>query len=162
MVGKNCFGIASDGQLSVQLQAVATDFQKIFRIHDSRLRDLIDVVCHEKRGVRKADVGWPHTDQKRKVVEANQIVILNPYGSENIGRTVTVKGMQNIESAFKAACKILLQGRGKPLFHKFRTERRVAGADATLGCGHEYLILVAVHGKLLLNLNFPSWFLWVI
>uniref|UniRef100_A0A7N0UW62 Proteasome subunit beta n=2 Tax=Magnoliopsida TaxID=3398 RepID=A0A7N0UW62_KALFE len=34
MVGKNCFAIASDRRLGVQLQTVATDFQKIHRIHD--------------------------------------------------------------------------------------------------------------------------------
>ncbi|KAL7150328.1 hypothetical protein ABFS83_05G104800 [Erythranthe nasuta] len=34
MVGKNCFAIASDRRLGVQLQTIATDFQKIYRIHD--------------------------------------------------------------------------------------------------------------------------------
>ncbi|KAL9255157.1 Proteasome subunit beta type-3-A-like protein [Drosera capensis] len=34
MVGKNCFAIASDRRLGVQLQTIATDFQKIFQIHD--------------------------------------------------------------------------------------------------------------------------------
>ncbi|XP_022886371.1 proteasome subunit beta type-3-like [Olea europaea var. sylvestris] len=34
MVGKNCFAIASDRRLGVQLQTVATDFQKIYNIHD--------------------------------------------------------------------------------------------------------------------------------
>nr|AGV54396.1 proteasome subunit beta type-3-A isoform 1 [Phaseolus vulgaris] len=34
MVGKNCFAIASDRRLGVQLQTIATDFQRIFRIHD--------------------------------------------------------------------------------------------------------------------------------
>ena len=34
MVGKNCFAIASDRRFGVQLQTVATDFQKIYRIHD--------------------------------------------------------------------------------------------------------------------------------
>ncbi|CAN0916754.1 Proteasome subunit beta type-3-A [Linum grandiflorum] len=34
MVGKNCFAIASDRRLGVQLQTVATDFQKISKIHD--------------------------------------------------------------------------------------------------------------------------------
>lgn len=34
MVGKNCFAIASDRRLGVQLQTVATDFQKIYKIHD--------------------------------------------------------------------------------------------------------------------------------
>lgn len=34
MVGKNCFAIASDRRLGVQLQTVATDFQRIFKIHD--------------------------------------------------------------------------------------------------------------------------------
>ncbi|GAB2265322.1 Proteasome subunit beta type-3-A [Dionaea muscipula] len=34
MVGKNCFAIASDRRLGVQLQTVATDFQKIYQIHD--------------------------------------------------------------------------------------------------------------------------------
>ncbi|XP_042011983.1 proteasome subunit beta type-3-A isoform X2 [Salvia splendens] len=33
MVGKNCFAIASDRRLGVQLQTIATDFQKIYRIH---------------------------------------------------------------------------------------------------------------------------------
>ncbi|XP_060212451.1 proteasome subunit beta type-3-A isoform X1 [Lycium barbarum] len=34
MVGKNCFAIASDRRLGVQLQTIATDFQRIYRIHD--------------------------------------------------------------------------------------------------------------------------------
>uniref|UniRef100_A0A8R7P7B8 Proteasome subunit beta type-3 n=1 Tax=Triticum urartu TaxID=4572 RepID=A0A8R7P7B8_TRIUA len=34
MVGKNCFAIASDYRLSVQLQTVAIDFQRAFKIHD--------------------------------------------------------------------------------------------------------------------------------
>ena len=34
MVGKNCFAIASDWRLGVQLQTVATDFQRVFKIHD--------------------------------------------------------------------------------------------------------------------------------
>ncbi|KAF6137618.1 hypothetical protein GIB67_036201 [Kingdonia uniflora] len=34
MVGKNSFAIASDRRLGVQLQTVATDFQRIFKIHD--------------------------------------------------------------------------------------------------------------------------------
>ncbi|KAF5725314.1 proteasome subunit beta type-3-A-like [Tripterygium wilfordii] len=34
MVGKNCFAIASDRRLGVQLQTVATDFQRIHQIHD--------------------------------------------------------------------------------------------------------------------------------
>ncbi|KAF5942301.1 hypothetical protein HYC85_019943 [Camellia sinensis] len=34
MVGKNCFAIASDRRLGVQLQTIATDFQKIYKIHD--------------------------------------------------------------------------------------------------------------------------------
>ncbi|RZC62690.1 hypothetical protein C5167_024443 [Papaver somniferum] len=34
MVGKNCFAIASDRRLGVQLQTIGTDFQKIFKIHD--------------------------------------------------------------------------------------------------------------------------------
>ena len=34
MVGKNCFAIASDRRFGVQLQTIATDFQKIYRIHD--------------------------------------------------------------------------------------------------------------------------------
>ncbi|KAG5544461.1 hypothetical protein RHGRI_017025 [Rhododendron griersonianum] len=34
MVGKNCFAIASDRRLGVQLQTIATDFQKIYNIHD--------------------------------------------------------------------------------------------------------------------------------
>ena len=34
MVGKNCFAIASDRRLGVQLQTIATDFQRIFKIHD--------------------------------------------------------------------------------------------------------------------------------
>ncbi|KAE8810428.1 Proteasome subunit beta type-3 [Hordeum vulgare] len=33
MVGKNCFAIASDRRLSVQLQTVATDFERVFKIH---------------------------------------------------------------------------------------------------------------------------------
>ncbi|KAL4199648.1 hypothetical protein AMTRI_Chr03g145920 [Amborella trichopoda] len=33
MVGKNCFAIASDRRLGVQLQTIATDFQKIYKIH---------------------------------------------------------------------------------------------------------------------------------
>ncbi|GBG60562.1 hypothetical protein CBR_g8584 [Chara braunii] len=34
MVGKNCFAIASDRRFGVQLQTIATDFQRIFKIHD--------------------------------------------------------------------------------------------------------------------------------
>jgi 20S proteasome alpha/beta subunit len=34
MVGKNCFAIASDRRLGVQLQTIATDFQRIYKIHD--------------------------------------------------------------------------------------------------------------------------------
>lgn len=34
MVGKNCFAIASDRRLGVNLQTVATDFQRIYKIHD--------------------------------------------------------------------------------------------------------------------------------
>jgi len=34
MVGKNCFAIASDRRLGVQLQTIATDFQRVSRIHD--------------------------------------------------------------------------------------------------------------------------------
>jgi 20S proteasome alpha/beta subunit len=34
MVGKNCFAIASDRRLGVQLQTIATDFQRIFKIPD--------------------------------------------------------------------------------------------------------------------------------
>ncbi|XP_027330516.1 proteasome subunit beta type-3-A [Abrus precatorius] len=33
MVGKNCFAIASDRRLGVQLQTIATDFQRISKIH---------------------------------------------------------------------------------------------------------------------------------
>mmetsp|Transcript_42505 Transcript_42505/g.118267 ORF Transcript_42505/g.118267 Transcript_42505/m.118267 type:complete len:208 (+) Transcript_42505:88-711(+) len=34
MVGKNCVGIASDTRLGIQGQTVATDFQKVFQLHD--------------------------------------------------------------------------------------------------------------------------------
>ncbi|KAJ7959160.1 Proteasome subunit beta [Quillaja saponaria] len=34
MVGKNCLAIGSDRRLGVQLQTIATDFQRIFKIHD--------------------------------------------------------------------------------------------------------------------------------
>ncbi|KAF2291354.1 hypothetical protein GH714_023176 [Hevea brasiliensis] len=34
MVGKNCFAIASDRRLGVQLQTIATDFQRIYKFHD--------------------------------------------------------------------------------------------------------------------------------
>ena len=34
MVGKNCFAVASVRRLGVQLQTVATDFNKISQIHD--------------------------------------------------------------------------------------------------------------------------------
>ncbi|CAN6583812.1 unnamed protein product [Malus baccata var. baccata] len=34
MVGKNCFAIASDRRLGVQLQTVATDFKRISQVHD--------------------------------------------------------------------------------------------------------------------------------
>ncbi|GJM90401.1 hypothetical protein PR202_ga06678 [Eleusine coracana subsp. coracana] len=34
MVGKNCFAIASDRRLGVQLQTIGTDFQRVFKIHD--------------------------------------------------------------------------------------------------------------------------------
>jgi len=35
MVGKDCFAIASDRRLGVNFQTVATDFQRIFKIHDN-------------------------------------------------------------------------------------------------------------------------------
>jgi len=35
MAGKNCVGIASDNRLGIQLQTVAMDFQKIFKMSDS-------------------------------------------------------------------------------------------------------------------------------
>jgi hypothetical protein len=34
MVGKNCFAIASDRRLGVQLQTIATDFRRVFKVHD--------------------------------------------------------------------------------------------------------------------------------
>ncbi|GAQ77625.1 20S proteasome regulatory subunit beta protein [Klebsormidium nitens] len=34
MMGKNCFAIASDRRLGIQQQTLATDFQRIFKIHD--------------------------------------------------------------------------------------------------------------------------------
>lgn len=34
MKGKNCVAIASDRRFGVQLQTIATDFQRIFKIHD--------------------------------------------------------------------------------------------------------------------------------
>ncbi|KAJ4965715.1 hypothetical protein NE237_017564 [Protea cynaroides] len=34
MVGKNCFAIAGDRRLGVQLQTIATDLQRIFKIHE--------------------------------------------------------------------------------------------------------------------------------
>lgn len=34
MVGKNCFAIASDRRLGVNLQTIATDFQRIYKIHE--------------------------------------------------------------------------------------------------------------------------------
>jgi 20S proteasome alpha/beta subunit len=34
MVGRNCFAIASDRRLGVQLQTIGTDFQRVFKIHD--------------------------------------------------------------------------------------------------------------------------------
>lgn len=34
MLGKNCFAIASDRRLGIQQQTLATDFQRIFEIHD--------------------------------------------------------------------------------------------------------------------------------
>ncbi|KAF9687188.1 hypothetical protein SADUNF_Sadunf02G0067700 [Salix dunnii] len=37
MVGKNCFAIASDRRLGVNLQTVATDFQRIYKFHDKLL-----------------------------------------------------------------------------------------------------------------------------
>ncbi|OMO72340.1 Proteasome, subunit alpha/beta [Corchorus olitorius] len=40
MVGKNCFAIASDRRLGVQLQTIATDFQRISKIHDRLLLGL--------------------------------------------------------------------------------------------------------------------------
>jgi len=35
MVGNNCFAIASDRRLGVNFQTIATDFQRIFKIHDN-------------------------------------------------------------------------------------------------------------------------------
>eukprot|EP00162_Nutomonas_longa_P000138 comp10169_c0_seq1/m.12130 comp10169_c0_seq1/g.12130 ORF comp10169_c0_seq1/g.12130 comp10169_c0_seq1/m.12130 type:complete len:205 (+) comp10169_c0_seq1:50-664(+) len=34
MAGKNCVAIASDRRYGIQAQTVATDFQKVFRVHD--------------------------------------------------------------------------------------------------------------------------------
>lgn len=34
MVGKGCVGIAADTRLGAQAQTVATDFQRIFKMHD--------------------------------------------------------------------------------------------------------------------------------
>ncbi|XP_010530439.1 PREDICTED: proteasome subunit beta type-3-A-like [Tarenaya hassleriana] len=34
LVEKNCFSIAGDCRLGVQLQTLATDFQRIYKIHD--------------------------------------------------------------------------------------------------------------------------------
>ena len=34
MIGKNCVAIASDTRLGIQGQTVATDFQKVFKMHD--------------------------------------------------------------------------------------------------------------------------------
>lgn len=67
---------------------------------------------------RKSDCGWPHTDGEGNVIQKNQVVILNPYGSENMGQSVTTVGLEKIESAFKYACVTLLDGRAKALFHK--------------------------------------------
>ncbi|KAL6511154.1 hypothetical protein OROGR_022278 [Orobanche gracilis] len=68
--------------------------------------------------VRKADFGWPHTDLEGNVFLENQVVILNPYGTENMSQSVNVDGIQRIEGAFKAAREILLDGRAKGIFHK--------------------------------------------
>lgn len=40
MKGKGCVAIAADRRLGVQLQTVATDFQKIFAVHDQLLLGL--------------------------------------------------------------------------------------------------------------------------
>ncbi|CAA0809963.1 Proteasome subunit beta type-3-A [Striga hermonthica] len=40
MVGKNCFAIASDRRLGVQLQTISTNFHKIYQIHDKLLLGL--------------------------------------------------------------------------------------------------------------------------
>lgn len=37
MVGRNCFAIASDRRLGIQLHTVATDFQRIHKVHDRLL-----------------------------------------------------------------------------------------------------------------------------
>lgn len=34
MLGKNCFAIASDRRLGVNFQTIATDYQRIFEIHE--------------------------------------------------------------------------------------------------------------------------------
>ena len=34
MVGKNCFANSGDRRLGVQLRTVATDFRRVFKIHD--------------------------------------------------------------------------------------------------------------------------------
>ncbi|KAL6586793.1 Zinc finger, CCHC domain-containing protein [Orobanche minor] len=47
-----------------------------------------------------------------------KVVILNPYGTENMSRSVTADGIQRTEGAFKAACEILLDGRANGIFHK--------------------------------------------
>lgn len=40
MKGKGCVAIAADRRLGVQLQTVATDFQRIFAVHDQLLLGL--------------------------------------------------------------------------------------------------------------------------
>jgi len=40
MVGKNCVAIGVDTRLGVQLQTIATNFQKVFKIQDNILMGL--------------------------------------------------------------------------------------------------------------------------
>ncbi|XP_057994443.1 proteasome subunit beta type-3-A-like [Hevea brasiliensis] len=49
MEGKNCFAIASDWRLGVQLQAIATDFQRIYKVPDRRFLGISGTSC-KKRG----------------------------------------------------------------------------------------------------------------
>ena len=56
MVGKNCFVIASDRRLGVQLQTIATDFQRIYKVHDKLFIDLSSLATGA-RDTRVSDLG---------------------------------------------------------------------------------------------------------
>ncbi|XP_044440462.1 proteasome subunit beta type-3 isoform X4 [Aegilops tauschii subsp. strangulata] len=73
MVGKNCFAIASDYHLGVQLQTIATDFQRAFKIHGKLYISLSGLTTDAQTlqhgdssaGVGRAAAGQPGVEELR-------------------------------------------------------------------------------------------------